>query len=434
MWSVADNLAHDFARHVADFALQIAHAGFARVVLDQRRKAVVLELDLLVGQARRFHLLLHQKALGDFQLFELRITGKPDHFHAVLQRRRNGVQHVGRRDEEDLREIVFHVEVMIDEHVVLLGIEHFEQRRRRVAAEIGRHLVDFVQHEDRIARPGLLHHLDDLAGQRADVSPAMAADFGFIAHAAERHADELAAGGLRDRHAKRSLADARRSDEQQNRTLRILHHAAHGEEFENALFDFFEPVVIGFEHFLGELQLADFLRLLLPRHREQPVEVVARNGGFGRHRRHVFEPLQFGHRLFEPVLRHAGHLDALLQLIDFALLAAAQFLLDGLDLFVEVILFLRLLHLALHAALDGAVDIELLDFDIEHLGDARQAVDGIEDFEQFLLLFDGELQIGADGVGQFAGIVHADGRDHRFVVQVLAELDVLLEQRRDAAW
>ena len=130
---------------------------------------------------------------------------------------------------------------------------------------------------------------------------------------------------------------------------------------------------------------------------------------------------------------HAGGFDLLLQLVDLALLAAAQFLLDGLDLLVEVVLFLRLFHLALHAALDGAVDVELLDLDIEHLGDAGQAVDRIEDFEQFLLLFDGELQVGADGVGQLAGIVHPDGGDHGLVVQVLAELDVLLEQAGDAA-
>ena len=58
---------------------------------------------------------------------------------------------------------------------------------------------------------------------------------------------------------------------------------------------------------------------------------------------------------------------------------------------------------------------------------------GIEDFEQFLLLFDGELQVRADRIGQLAGLVHPDGGDHRLVVQVLAELDVLLEQAGDAA-
>ena len=133
------------------------------------------------------------------------------------------------------------------------------------------------------------------------------------------------------------------------------------------------------------------------------------------------------------VLGHAGGFDLLLQLVDLALLAAAQFLLDGLDLLVEVILFLRPLHLALHAALDGAVDVELLDLDVEHLGDPRQPVDRIEDLQQLLLLFDGELQVRADGVGQLARIVHPDGGDHRLVVQILAELDVLLEEGGDAA-
>ena len=131
-------------------------------------------------------------------------------------------------------------------------------------------------------------------------------------------------------------------------------------------------------------------------------------------------------------LRHAGGFDLLLQFVELALLAAAQFLLDGLDLLVEVILFLRLLHLALHARLDGAVDVQLFNFDVEHVGDAGQPFGGIEDLQQFLLLFNRELQVGGDDVGQLGRIVHAHGRNHGLVVQRLAQLHVLLEQRRDA--
>ena len=44
--------------------------------------------------------------------------------------------------------------VVVDEAVVLGGIEHLEQRRRRIAAPVRADLVDLVQHEDRITRLG----------------------------------------------------------------------------------------------------------------------------------------------------------------------------------------------------------------------------------------------------------------------------------------
>ena len=62
-------------------------------------------------------------------------------------------------------------------------------------------------------RAGLLHHLDDLAGERADVGAAVAADLGLVAHAAEREAHELAVHRARDRLGERGLADARRAGE-----------------------------------------------------------------------------------------------------------------------------------------------------------------------------------------------------------------------------
>ena len=45
------HFARDLAADVADFALQVAHAGFARVGADQRGDGVVGELEVLVGQS-----------------------------------------------------------------------------------------------------------------------------------------------------------------------------------------------------------------------------------------------------------------------------------------------------------------------------------------------------------------------------------------------
>ena len=121
-------------------------------------------------------------------------------------------------------------------------------------------------------------------------------------------------------------------------------------------------------------------------------------------------------------------IDLLFQLVEFALLAAAEFFLDCLDLLVEVVLFLRALHLPLDTALDGAIDVQFLNLNVEQVGHAGESINRIEDLEQFLFLFDGQLQIGPDCVGELAGIVHANRGDHGLVVQILAELDVLFEE------
>ena len=93
---------------------------------------------------------------------------------------------------------------------------------------------------------------------------------------------------------------------------------------------------------------------------------------------------------------------------------------------------MRLLHLPLHARLDGAVHIKFFDLDIQHIADAVEALGGIEDFQQLLLFFNRKLQIGGDRIGQPGRIIHLHGRDHGLVVQRLAKLDVLLEERGGA--
>src|SRR3546814_7174840 len=78
----------------------------------------------------------------------------------------------------------------------------------------------------------------------------ISADLGLVAHAAEAHAHEVAAGRPRDRLAERGLADARRADEAEDRALHLLHALLHGEVFEDALLHLLEAVVIGIENLL----------------------------------------------------------------------------------------------------------------------------------------------------------------------------------------
>ena len=328
------HLARHLAAHVANFPLQIAHARLARVTANHLPDRFVGELDVLLRQPGLRHLLFHQKLFGDLHFLRFRVAVQAQHFHAVLQSRRNGVHHVRRRDKKHLRQVVFHVQVMVHEHEVLLGVEHFQQRRRRISAEIHRHLVDFVQHEDRVFRPGLLHHLNDLSRQRANVRTPMPAHFRFVTHAAQRHAHELPPRGLRDRHAQRSLAHARRPHKAKNRSLRILHQLPHGQKFQNPLFDLLQPVMIFVQRLLGTRDVADFLRPLLPRHCQQPVQIIARDRRFRRHRRHRFQLLQFLDRLVAHFLRHPRRFHLLFQFVEFALFAPPQFFLDRLDLFV----------------------------------------------------------------------------------------------------
>jgi hypothetical protein len=175
----------------------------------------------------------------------------------------------------------------------------------------------------------------------------------------------------------------------------FLTRRADGEELEDALLDLLEPVVILVEDLLGALQVAALAVFLCHGHRDQPVEVVARDGRLGDIGGIASRRFSSWIGLLLDVLRHLGLFDLLLQLVDLValLVLAAQFLLDRLHLLVEVVLLLRLLHLLLDARLDAAIDLELVDLDFEDAGDAVQALDRRDDFEQVLLLVDADEQV-----------------------------------------
>ena len=109
----------------------------------------------------------------------------------------------------------------------------------------------------------------------------MTADFSFIAYATQRHAHKLPSRSLGDGHSQRRLAYSRRSNKAQNGSLGILDQLPDGEKFKNALLDLLQPIMIFVEHFLGTGNVANFFGALLPRHRQQPIQVITRNRGLG---------------------------------------------------------------------------------------------------------------------------------------------------------
>ena len=121
-----DDFAGDLASDVADLAFETANAGFAGVSADDFEKSGVFETEVVEREAVRLELLLDQVLLCDLEFFEFGVAAEPDDLHAVLERAGDGVQDVRGGDEQDLREVVLDVEIVILEHVVLFRIQDFE--------------------------------------------------------------------------------------------------------------------------------------------------------------------------------------------------------------------------------------------------------------------------------------------------------------------
>ena len=127
----------------------------------------------------------NEEATSDVELLFLAVSRQLDHFHAIQQCRMERAELIRSRDEQHAGQIERRFEVVIPERVVLRRIQHFEQRGRRIALEADCDLVHFVEHEHRIGRTRLTKRLNDSSGDRADVRPAVSADFRLVAHATE---------------------------------------------------------------------------------------------------------------------------------------------------------------------------------------------------------------------------------------------------------
>ena len=318
---------------------------------------------------------------------------------------------------------------MVAEGRVLLGVEHLEHRRRRVAAVVRAHLVDLVDHEQRVVRARVAQRADDHAGHRADVGPPVAADLGLVAHAAHRDALEPALEGGRDRAPERSLADARRPDEAQDRAARVRLQAPDGEELDDAVLDALDVVVVGVEHLARVAEVEVVLGRRVPRQRRDPLEIVADHAVLGRRLRQPLEPRELAVGDLAHLLGQLDLRELLAQLLDLGLgrVALPELLLDRLELLAQQVLALGLVELGLHLGLDARAhggDLELVG---EDLRQAPQPLGDVALLEQLLL--DGRVdpQGAGDQVRERRGVVEVGDRE----LQLLGEIGRLLDDARE---
>ena len=100
----------------------------------------------------------------------------------------DSAQVVCRSDKQNLGQVVAHLEKVVVKRVVLLGIQDFKKRTRGVTLNAHAELVDFIEHQHWVGRARLFDLLQNAAWHGSDVGFAVAADFGLVAHSAQRHA------------------------------------------------------------------------------------------------------------------------------------------------------------------------------------------------------------------------------------------------------
>ena len=374
-----------------------------------------------------FDLLGDQVALGDVQLLVARVTRQLEDLQAVLEGRRDGIDLVGRGEEQHLGQIKRHLQEVVAEHVVLLGVRHLQKSRGGIAAEVVSQLVDLVQHEHRVASPRPLDALEDAAGQRPDIGAAVAADLSFVPHPTQGRAHEVAPQGPGHAPAGGGLAHAGRAHQTEDGALLVRLELAHRQVLDDALFDLLQPVVVLVQDPTGAIQVQVVLGGLVPGELHQPLQIGARHrilGGLGR-------DLPQPHELFVGhLLGLGGHFsleDALLELARLVvLLTVPQLILDGPHALPQHGLPLVPAHLGPHMRVDVLPDLVRLQGAMEPEQHLPQALGHVHLVEDLHLLGQGGVDVGGRNVGERAGLPHLLQQRGRLVGDVGRDGDQLL--------
>ena len=317
---------------------------------------------------------------------------------------------------------------MVGEAVILLRVEHFQQRGRGVTPPVRADLVDLVQDDDRVAGLGVAQGADDPAGDGADVGAPVPADFRLIAHAAQTDAHHFATNRLGHRRRNRSLADAGRPVQVDDRALHVLAgQFTNGDILHDSFFHVLEAVMVLIEHLPNMGNVEVVFRLIGPGKLDQPLKIGANDAGFGRLLALILQALQLAEGAFQNLLRHAGVFDLGSKIVRPIRFLIAQFLADGLHLLAEHEIALRFLRTFASIALNLAADIGNAHFLAQVFQNRLQSGSAAEVGQQADFHVERQVDQAADVVRQFTGRLAGPGHGHHLLVRLAHQLDILFQ-------
>ena len=366
---------------------------------------------------------------GDVELLLVGVARQLDDLHPVEQRAWDGARGVGGGDEEDVGQVERQLDEVVAEGAVLFGVQDLQQGRGRVAAHVGPDLVDLIEEQERVARPGLPHGVHDPPGHGADVGLAVAADVGLVVDAAEGDPRELAVERPRHGHPDGRLADAGRADEAEHLALQVWRELLDGQELQDALLDGLQAVMVGVEDLARGGDVDALLGLLVPGQLQAGVEVVAQDGRLRRAERLL---LQVDDLLEELLLDLLGELrvgDLAAVAGRLALAVLAQLLLDDADLLAQEGVLLVLGHVLLDAPLDALLHLQDLHLAVEQPVHLVQTLDRSDLIEDGLLVQHTHRDVLGDEVRDIAGVLaRHDVHEHLGVGVLRGQVGVAVEQ------
>ena len=256
----------------------------------------------------------------------------------------------------------------------------------------------------------------------------MAADLGFVAHAAQRHLHELPSHCLGNRPHDGRLAHARRAREAQDGALHIVFHAQHRQVLDDALLHLFQPVVVFLQHAARAFEVQVVRRGLAPGQVENPLHIRTAHADFRRAGGHAAEPLQLLLGLLARLIIERGLFQALAQVLHIGSVLVAKLGLNGLDLLAQVIVLLVFLNLLLDAGLHLLLHIGQLGFTHQNAAEGFQPVLHLQLFQNGLTVLQSGEHVGGDDVGQLVGLVHVHHGAQRLLRHTHAGIAILFKK------